>query len=164
MFFFVFPEYLQQPSTCLGEIPSDLVTSKLPTWWPFTRKTHPTLYVSMMLLLKDPWPTLQLQCYSQWSWLFVFVVIHFQFGGVWYDNDEISKKLHNVQSVLPPFAPFIPESSEFPQHWLFRATAPFVGGPCCPDWRAQGRRGEWDFPILSRKLMIFEKPQNNWVA
>ena len=72
-----------------------------------------------------------------------FVAFRFQFGGVWYDNhgisEETTRKAQNSRSVG------------------------FFGLPL----RLRGRklfgrrRGEWDFPTLNRKLMIFKKPQND---
>ena len=96
------------------------------------KKNTPTLCTSQWCFF---WRTHDPQYdYSQWSWLFVFCCISFPIWGcmIW--------QPWNLRRDNP-------ESPEFPQRWLFRATAPFAGGPAVPKTlRAQAGRMRFPDP------------------
>lgn len=70
-----------------------------------------------------------------------FVAFRFQFGGVWYDNhgisEETTRKAQNSRSVGFFGLPLRLRGALLSRKLFGR------------------RRGEWDFPTLNRKLMIF---------
>ncbi len=150
-----FLEYLQQPSKCLGEIP--LVGSG-----------H--FKTANLMQPGDRWYM------SQWCFFWRTNDPHYNYSAtanghdclflLWFISNlgvydmtmmKSPKNFIMFKLFFPRLLLLYPKAQNSRSIGFFGPPLRLRGGPAVPI--GGRRRGEWDFPILSRKLMIFEKPQ-----